>query len=581
MTRLTGRQRRPTPAALADLPRPILGYVGLVSVRLDLALLDALAAAHPEWTLVLMGEVDRTGCGEVLDRLAGRPNVQLLPPVPGDQVAGYVRAFDLGLLPYRQTQETYHASPLKLYEYLAAGLPVAAADVPGARQFADVIDHRRRPARLGNRRSRRSCDDIRRRWRQLARPRWRRTPGTRGSRRCRATWPTPWPARRGQRPAMKIAMILRPDADRVFGGDTVVMQKLSAALRDLGADHPGRSSRRDAIRARVRSAAYLHAHASGSRGAHGGLGAERRRADRVFAALLQRLSRLVRASDSFGAPLAQPGSEAGPAARLVALPELADVPASLPAFLVDRTQRDCWRPTTVATTSRWENAWLAEHFRFPAAARSRMRISPLGIDAGLYGRTFAESELAAFRQRYDLEPGYVCQVARIEQKKNQLAVIEALFDDPVPLVFVGKDSPYYAPDYPDRCREIAAQRGHVKFLGWLPENELPLLYAASAAHVLPSWMELPGLTSLEAGASGTRVISTQVSAMHELLGDRVWTCDPYDLDSIRAAILAALASPRSTDLREYLLLNYSWPTVAAANLALYEEVLGFSRPNRL
>ncbi len=127
------------PATLADLPRPILGYIGLVSVRLNLALLDALAVAHPEWTLVLMGEVDRSGCGEILDRLAERPNVRLLPPVPGEQVADYVRAFDLGLLPYRQTQETHHASPLKLYEYLAAGLPVVAADVPGARQFAAAI----------------------------------------------------------------------------------------------------------------------------------------------------------------------------------------------------------------------------------------------------------------------------------------------------------------------------------------------------------------------------------------------------------------------------------------------------------
>jgi glycosyltransferase involved in cell wall biosynthesis len=127
------------PAALAELPRPLLGYIGLIGVRLDLALLNALAAAHPEWTLALLGEVDRSGCGEALDRLAGRPNVRLLPPVPGDQVAGYVRAFDLGLLPYRRTQETHHASPLKLYEYLAAGLPVVAADVPGARQFADVV----------------------------------------------------------------------------------------------------------------------------------------------------------------------------------------------------------------------------------------------------------------------------------------------------------------------------------------------------------------------------------------------------------------------------------------------------------
>ena len=127
------------PADLARLPRPILGYVGLISVRLDLRLLDKLAAAHPEWTLVLMGTVYRSGCEDVLDWLSGRPNVHVLPPVPGDQVADFVRSFDVGLAPYRVTQETVHASPLKVYEYLAAGLPVVAADVPGARQFAGTV----------------------------------------------------------------------------------------------------------------------------------------------------------------------------------------------------------------------------------------------------------------------------------------------------------------------------------------------------------------------------------------------------------------------------------------------------------
>ncbi len=124
---------------LEGLPRPVLGYIGLVSVRLDLALLDELAARHPEWTLVLMGTVFRSGCGELLDRLAARPNVRLLPPVPAERVPDYVRRFDVALAPYRVTQETVHASPLKIYEYLAAGLPVVAADVPGARQFADVL----------------------------------------------------------------------------------------------------------------------------------------------------------------------------------------------------------------------------------------------------------------------------------------------------------------------------------------------------------------------------------------------------------------------------------------------------------
>ncbi len=128
-----------TPPALAGLPRPILGYVGLISVRLDLRMLHRLFAAHPEWTLVLMGTVYRSGCEDALDWLTGLPNVHLLPPVPGEQVADFVRSFDMGLVPYRVTQETIHASPLKVYEYLAAGLPVVAADVPGARQFEGVV----------------------------------------------------------------------------------------------------------------------------------------------------------------------------------------------------------------------------------------------------------------------------------------------------------------------------------------------------------------------------------------------------------------------------------------------------------
>jgi glycosyltransferase involved in cell wall biosynthesis len=127
------------PASLAGLSRPILGYVGLVSVRLDLPMLDRVMARRPDWTLVLMGSVFEQGCEDGLDRLRARPNVRFLPPLPGPEVANYVRSFDLGLVPYRVTRETFHASPLKVYEYLAAGLPVVAADVPGARQFADVV----------------------------------------------------------------------------------------------------------------------------------------------------------------------------------------------------------------------------------------------------------------------------------------------------------------------------------------------------------------------------------------------------------------------------------------------------------
>jgi glycosyltransferase involved in cell wall biosynthesis len=227
----------------------------------------------------------------------------------------------------------------------------------------------------------------------------------------------------------------------------------------------------------------------------------------------------------------------------------------------------------IATTSRWENDYLARYFYLPAQVRSQMGLSRFGVDTSLYGRRFSEDELAAFRARYGLAPSYVVEVARIESKKGQLALIEALWRDPIDLVFVGSESPHFEPDYAARCREAGPQRGRVHFLGWLPKAELPLVYAAAGAHVLPSWFELPGLVSLEAGASGTRIVSTQLSPLSEMLGDRATYCDPYDPESIRSAVLSALERPVPPGLREMLLAQFGWDKAARVNLTLYESIL--------
>ena len=375
---------------------------------------------------------------------------------------------------------------------------------------------------------------------------------------------------------MKIAMILRPDADRVFGGDTVVMQKLSAALRASG------------IEVTVGPLAEMPP-------------AQEFDLLHMFAVMpVEHSSRMAAWAKAGGAasvisPLYYDDFRSWFERAVVATPRWRSLarwlgkPRAWAIYRGWQTARlplsSTWRggretllaATVIATTSRWENSWIAGHFRLPPAVQQEMRISPLGIDADIYGQHFTEGQLAEFRARYGLEPGYVSQVARIEEKKNQLAVIEALYDDPVPLVFVGQDSPYYAVVYPARCRELGARRGRVKFLGWLPEAELPLLYAAGAAHIMASWVELPGLSSLEAGASGSRVITTEIAPLRELLGAAVWYCDPYDRASIRAATLGALAAPVPAGLRERLQAEFSWPVVAAANVALYEETLRLHR----
>ncbi len=376
---------------------------------------------------------------------------------------------------------------------------------------------------------------------------------------------------------MRIAMILRPDADRVFGGDTVVMEKLSAAMRSLGAEVVvGRQS--EMPPASAFDLLHIFTIAPLDHAERMVAWAQSGRARIVFSPLYYCDFRDWFERAIVGAP------------RWRKLAQVLGKRAAWPVFRAWQTSRlpmqPVWRAMrsallaadVVATTSQWENAWVAGHFRLPQAVRDQMALSRFGIDAGFYGRSFSAADLDAFRHKHDLADPYVVEVARIESKKNQLAVIEALWDDPVDLVFVGSVSPYFEPDYAERCHQAgarrAAERGaRTHFLGWLPRAELPLVYAAAAAHILPSWNELPGLSSLEAGASGTRVISTQYSAIREMLGPDAWTVDPYSRGSIRETTLASLAGPVPEGLRRRLLADYDWCAAARVNLELYERVL--------
>jgi glycosyltransferase involved in cell wall biosynthesis len=168
---------------------------------------------------------------------------------------------------------------------------------------------------------------------------------------------------------------------------------------------------------------------------------------------------------------------------------------------------------------------------------------------------------------------FVLQVARIQPAKNQLGLIEALYDLPIPIVFAGQPSPY-DPDYVNRCYELARKRGQVYFLGPLSGEELAGIYVLAAVHALPSWRETPGLASLEAAAAGCRIVSTSIGSAGEYFGDDAWYCDPRDPQTIRRAVLCALEAPPSDKLRNVVLEHYTWEAAAAATLKAYRLALG-------
>jgi len=119
-----------TAAEVGALAGPVIGFAGnLTAEKVDLDLLEAAARMRPEWSFVLVGppaENARAG----LRRLEGLGNVHVLGFRPYDELPAYVSGFSVGVIPYRSTAYTRNCSPLKVFEYLAAGKAVVASGVP-------------------------------------------------------------------------------------------------------------------------------------------------------------------------------------------------------------------------------------------------------------------------------------------------------------------------------------------------------------------------------------------------------------------------------------------------------------------
>ena len=118
------------PSWFASLPAPRMLYVGVVDDRLDLDGLRDIAARFSEGTVVLLGPI---GDRSVVDSLRRLPNVRIEPPVGRMEVASLVHAAEVCVMPHRSNRLTAAMSPLKLYEYVAGGRPVAATDLPPVR----------------------------------------------------------------------------------------------------------------------------------------------------------------------------------------------------------------------------------------------------------------------------------------------------------------------------------------------------------------------------------------------------------------------------------------------------------------
>ena len=121
------------PADLAALPGKKIGFFGTLRDFLDYELMAHVAKARPDWSLALIGQ---KLCD--IGPLEGLPNVHLLGQKKHDELPAYCKGFDVGLIPYRIDNDVKFINPLKLREYLSAGLPVVSTNMPEVQPYAHL-----------------------------------------------------------------------------------------------------------------------------------------------------------------------------------------------------------------------------------------------------------------------------------------------------------------------------------------------------------------------------------------------------------------------------------------------------------
>ena len=109
----------------ADIPHPRLGYSGVVDDRINLDLLDAIATARPEWNIVMTGPVEKIAPAA----LPRRDNIHWLGPQGYEDLPGFLRGWDVGLLPYALSEATRSLDPPEPLEYMACGLPAVSTSI--------------------------------------------------------------------------------------------------------------------------------------------------------------------------------------------------------------------------------------------------------------------------------------------------------------------------------------------------------------------------------------------------------------------------------------------------------------------
>jgi glycosyltransferase involved in cell wall biosynthesis len=195
------------------------------------------------------------------------------------------------------------------------------------------------------------------------------------------------------------------------------------------------------------------------------------------------------------------------------------------------------------------------------------RVIPNSIDPAIFHLPATEASR---------EPDLILCVARIEGLKNQLNLIRAVSGTSYRLMIIGAPSANQQ-HYYEACRKEAGP--NVSFIPGMDQQSLAGYYARASIHVLPSWFETTGLSTLEAAAMGCRIVITEKGDQREYFGDHAFYCDPASPATILDAIRRAMAAHPDSALQQKIVSEYTWQRTAEKTAAAYAGIAALPASN--
>jgi alpha-1,3-rhamnosyl/mannosyltransferase len=252
-------------------------------------------------------------------------------------------------------------------------------------------------------------------------------------------------------------------------------------------------------------------------------------------------------------------------------------PAERVRHLDRHLARSLARADRVLTISAFSKREIVENYHVP---ERKVAAIPLGVDEGFHPRP--EEALRRLEEAYGLRPGgYLLTVATLEPRKNLPGLVAAHGRLPAdlqkryPLVLVGPTG--WKSAELDRRMEATGVPGRVRRLGYVPWEDLKLLYAGARAFAYASFYEGFGLPPLEAMASGVPVLVSTAEALAEVTGDAAWQADPHDVEAMARGLERVLTDEawRAQAVERGLerARRFTWASCVEGTVRVYEEVL--------